>query len=371
MAGILQGALIAWRELASNYAAALTMTSTTYTRSGHVCLGAPTVTVDPAFPLSNLLDRRLSKVCRLICTPAQDVGTGGNNNWYYKNIQINLNFDAILGPAGNSSVLLNTMGLLDVDVQYPSVSNYNLDTFCWPGGPIASISMQADGGTGFGSGVYSHILGTDAGVYNTPRAAQPFTGYRFPNHDMRCFSRASVSTLRFTLGAPTATTFIGSTVNPGTAYVTIGRAWAGDSIIVPEGSDAFWKFLPIDPSIVRRSRGQQIYTDQYTRLRSLAFSLSNRGDTTSSQFLLSSPYNPSSINSNGYNGDAPSFLALQLEAGISNEVFIKPRLSWDQAAQPYFGYSSQLYGTIAPPGVELADQSGGYTKVSGTLIESR
>lgn len=360
MAEIVVGSAFSWRENCAQLGCTLSLSTTPFIRSGHsVNVTGASVVVDASglYPLTNMTDRRLMNVTRLVCVPAQDTTGGGNSRWYYPSIQINASMTSL--PGTSTSPFANTFGLLAMNCVYPSIEpsvGFAQGGF---GGYYAAVGIETWSGTAFsGTNFYSKVVGNGT-LFDSPRAGMTYNGYTFPNHSVRYSDRQAVGSVRFTIG-PNQANYAGEASNPGTCYITIGRIWVADSLIIPLGIDGGWKWKNSDPSIINSSRGQQTYADEFNRLRSI--------DWTATALTDQQAYDPAFIQL----GNAPSFTAAQLEAGCKGEFLFQGRLSVVSGAfGGYFGDAGQLYGRCSSPGIEVDDSTGGFAQAMGNIIESR
>jgi hypothetical protein len=360
MAEITTGAAFSWREHCAQLGCTLSLSTTAFVRSGHsVNVTGASAVIDASglYPLTNLTNRQLMKVARIVCTPAQDTTGGGNSRWYYPTIQLNCSMTSLPGTA--TSPFANTFGLLAMNCVYPSLEpsiGFAQGGF---GGYYTAVGIDTWSGTAFsGTNFYHKVVG-DGSLFDSPRAPMTYNGYTFPNHTVRYADRQAVGSVRFTI-MPGTLNYAGEASNPGTCYISIGRIWVADSLIIPLGIDGGWKWKNSDPSIINVSRGQQTYADEFQRLRSI--------DWTATALTDQQAYDPAFIQL----GNVPSFTAAQLEAGCKGEFLFQGRLSGvSGVAGGYFADSGQLYGRISSPGIEVDDETSGNAQAMGNVIESR
>lgn len=314
------GAVVAWRDWITKYTNGLGFTHT----------GSGSASVSSSLPLANLGDRRLAKVCR-INTTGSSVGGG-------------------LYDHGTNTVRWITDGLLDKGrTVVIALLNHNIPQYASSATPLRIRCYSDTGGTTliYDSGNISSTLFKQ--ITNAPYGGQ------FYNHTF-CIPPTRLQT-------PVARVEVAVTYG-NTPFTTttldMGRLFLADGITVAEGIQGTWKTRIIDQSLMRRSRGQQVYADEVLPIRALDFGV----DITSDQ----QAFDLDCVNRTDVDGTAgpPAWAACKMEAGIHGEVVIIP----DTALATYYAKYSAIYGTFASQ-LEIEHAAGVNHRVTGTLVEAR
>lgn len=314
------GAVVAWREWITKYTNGLSL----------VHSGSGSASVSSSLPLANLGDRRLAKVCR-INTVGASVGGG-------------------LYDHGTNTVRWITDGLLDKGrAVIIGLLNHNIPQYASSSTPLRIRCYSDTGGTTliYDSGNISSTLFKQI-------TSAPYGGL-FYNHTF-CIppSRLATPVARVEVAVAYGNTPFSTTT------LDIGRLFLADGIVVPEGIQGTWRTRIIDPSVVRRSRGQQVYADDLLPYRSLDFGV----DITTDQ----QGFDLDCVNRTDVDGtaDAPAWAACKMECGVRGEVLIVP----DTALSTYYAKYSAIYGTFAN-NLEIEHAYGANHRVTGTVLEAR
>lgn len=267
--------------------------------------------MDAKLPITNLADRRLAKVARRSTSTGQmqfDVDTGSTLTRVQVVALLNCNFRLITnGTGGLSAGATSWLRASNVAMGNTEILNET----SW-----SLIDRFFDG--------------------------QQFHCIQYLFSDTGLAARYWRTT--FTWTQPTGT--------PGQA----GRAWISRALSVPD-MDLGVHMTVVDPSVVRRSRGQQVYVDEKLRYRVLDFSIS--------QLTTAQVYDDATMG-------ARSFQELFTTAGIGREVLIIPSTPAsvsDFRGQQYMTRRT-IYGTLAGP-LKIEQQSQGLYRVAGSIIEAR
>lgn len=253
-----------------------------------------TQSYETTMPLTNLKDRRLAKVARV---------TSG--------VTMTLRLDLTASPKP-----VRCIALLNMDL--------DLNKW-WENASGGSMLWRADTTTPGGGNV------VDTGVSWVDRNTEAM-----PRNFIVVFD-AAVTARYWQITA----TMTGNESGRGQA----GRFWMSDAWIFTDekglsGVDRGWSLTHVDPSIVRRSRGQQVYVDRKNRYRVLDLSLGR----IPKELAFGSYVAP-------YTNDMRSMQEIIMTAGVSDEVIVGPRLyPYDETLgynpQVVFNGRTALYGTL-------------------------
>jgi len=135
------------------------------------------------------------------------------------------------------------------------------------------------------------------------------------------------------------------------ASAQAGRLWMGPAFSLVDslnsaGVDANWSIDHVDPSVVRRSRGQQVYVDEKPRYRVLNFSVSN----IPRQLMFGDNASP-------YLNAWRSLQEIVLTAGVSREIITIPRDMTQVGGVRQFVNRTGIYGYLT--GQPKAQHQGG------------
>lgn len=315
------GACIAWRDWVC--------------KSGTISLvhtGSGTPTVSSTLPLTNLADRRLAKVCRITST-GTSVGGGQFSH--------GVNTIKWTAPASEDGRCV-LIGLLNHNIASLASSATPIRIRAWS--DIAGTILIYDSGN-ISSSLFKYTVGASYGS-QTPQ-------HVFGIPSSRLGTRAVRVEIDITLG------------NIPFSFITmdLGRLFIADGINLTEGIEGTWRTRVIDPSVVRRSRSQQVYSDDQLVSRSMDFGV----DITSDQQAFDlDPTNRTDLGIPSGAEGPPSWAACAVEAGIHGEVVVIP----DTALTTCYARYSAIYGTFQSP-LEIEHRAASNYHVSGTIIEAR
>lgn len=278
--------------------------------------------IDSNNPLTNLQDRRLAKVTRpsfLSTFPGQ--------------LRLRIDFGTTY-----ASKPVRVLALLAIAQQYGS----------WGAGGIQAPTVYYSmSNTGFGVGLL------ESNTINF--ADRAFDA--IPKNFIHIFSSDKIA--RY--WEVRLTTDIGAMF----AYAEAGRLWMGPGFNLVDtnnatGVDAAWSIDVVDPSIVRRSRGQQVYVDEKNRYRVLNFSVSN----VPRQLMFGA-------NSAPYANLWRSLQEILMVAGTSREVIAIPRDFVDVGGVRQFVNRTGIYGYLVGPSLKIQHQGGDLYSLGLQVQEAR